>query len=163
MFKHLLVPTDGSPLSCDAVDHAIAFACDAGARITFFHAEQRLPALYVDMGAIGDPHMLHRFHDGEDSIAHQILGDAERRAKTAGVECASFTLACDEASEAIVEAVRRRQCDLIFMASHGHRGIGALLLGSETQKVLAHTRIPVLVYRCPDSPNEPARHEPSRT
>lgn len=151
MFKHLLVPTDGSPLSCDAVDHAIAFARDAGARITFFHAEQRLPALYVDMGAIGDPQMLHRFHQGEDSIAQKILVDAERRAEAAGVDCTTLTMSCDEPSEAIVEAVRRQGCDLIFMASHGHKGIGALLLGSETQNVLAHTRIPVLVYRRPDS------------
>ncbi|SDH99665.1 universal stress protein [Propionivibrio dicarboxylicus] len=150
MFKHLLVPTDGSPLSCDAVEHAIAFAHDADARITFFHAEQRLPALYVDMGAIGDPQMLHRFHQGEDSIAQEILGDAERRATAAGVACASLTMTCDAPSEAIVEAVQRQGCDLIFMASHGHRGIGALLLGSETQNVLAHSRIPVLVYRRPD-------------
>ena len=147
MFKHILVPTDGSPLSQEAVERAIAFAREASARITFFHAEQRFPAMCVDMGAISDPRMPHRFHEMEDSIAHEILGDAERLARAASVENSSLTLASEEPYEAIIEAANRQGCDLIFMASHGHRGIGALLLGSETNKVLTHARIPVLVYR----------------
>ena len=147
MFKHILVPTDGSQLSCDAVKRAISFARDAGARITFFHAEQRLPGLCVDMGAMSDPRMPRRFHQIENSIARELLDEAERLARLAGVECSSLALSSEEPYEAIIAAANRNGCDLIFMASHGHRGIGALLLGSETHKVLTHTGIPVLVYR----------------
>ena len=147
MFKHLLVPTDGSPLSQEAVERAVSFAREAGARITFFHAEQRFPSMYVDMGAIFDPHMPQRFHEAENVVAAEILARAERVAHAAGVECDTLALASDEPYEAIIEAASRQECDLIFMASHGHRGVGALLLGSETHKVLTHTRIPVLVHR----------------
>lgn len=149
MFKHILVPIDGSPLSQEALARAISFAREAGARITFFHAEQRLPATFMDMGAIFDAQMPSRFHALEKSIADEMLGAAESFARTAGVECSSLVLASDEPYEAIIEAARRVGCDLIFMASHGHRGVGALLLGSETQKVLTHTKIPVLVHRTP--------------
>lgn len=147
MFKHLLVPTDGSPLSQETVERAVSFAREAGARITFFHAEQRFPSMYVDMGAIFDPHMPQRFHEAENVVAAEILSRAERVAQAAGVECDTLALASDAPHEAIIEAADQRACDLIFMASHGHRGVGALLLGSETHKVLTHTRIPVLVHR----------------
>lgn len=147
MFKHLLVPTDGSSLSQEVVIRAVSFAKEAGARITFFCAEQDFPAMYYGVGAIFDEHTPAKFHEEVDSVAHNILDAAKKLAQTAGVECSKVTLISAEPYEAIIEAADRNGCDLIFMASHGRRGIGALLLGSETNKVLTHTKIPVLVYR----------------
>lgn len=147
MFKHILVPTDGSPLSMDTVIRAISFAKEAGARITFFCAEQDFPAMYFGEGAIFDAHTPARFHEEVDSVAHDILDAAENQAQSAGVECSKATLTSAEPYEAIIEAANRYDCDLIFMASHGRKGVKAFLLGSETNKVLTHSKIPVLVYR----------------
>lgn len=147
MFKHLLVPTDGSELSLACVERAIAFAREAGAKITFFCAEQSFPSMYYGMGAIFDPQLASRFHAEVDSVAQDILAAAGQAATAAGVTCDLLSLACAEPYEAIIAAANRNGCDLIFMASHGRRGIGALLLGSETQKVLAYSKIPVLVHR----------------
>ncbi len=147
MFKKILVPTDGSPLSQEAVNRAISFASGAGAHITFFNAEQRFPVMYYGMGAIFDSHTPTRFHEEVDSVAHDIVDAAEKLALEAGVQCSTLVLESEEPYEGIIEAADRNGCDLIFMASHGHKGVGALLLGSETHKVLTHTRIPVLVHR----------------
>lgn len=147
MFKNILVPTDGSPLSQEAVIRAVSFAKETGARITFFCAEQAFPTMYYGVGAIFDVNTPAIFREEVDSIAHDILDAAEKMAQTVGVECSKVTLTTAEPYEAIIEAANRNGCDLIFMASHGRKGIGALLLGSETNKVLAHTKIPVLVYR----------------
>lgn len=141
MFKHILVPTDGSQLSREAIDRAIAFARETGARMTFVCAEREFPTMYFDEQAPS------RFREQVDSAAHDILDAAGELARAAGVEYTTLALTNDEPYRAIIEAADRNACDLIFMASHGRRGISALLLGSETQKVLAHTRIPVLVYR----------------
>ena len=147
MFKHLLVPTDGSELSRVTVARAISFASETGARITFFHAEHRFPTMYVGVGAIFDPHAPTRFHEAEEGVARDILDACVQLATAAGVECDTVALASDEPYEAIIAAAQQTGCDLIFMASHGHRGVKGLLLGSETQKVLTHCGIPVLVYR----------------
>lgn len=141
MFKHILVPTDGTRLSLEAAGRAVAFAGETGARITFLYAERAFPTMYFDEQAP------QKFHEQADSMAREILAVAERLAREAGVECATLALTNDEPYKAIIEGANRNGCDLIFMASHGRRGISALLLGSETQKVLTHTKIPVLVYR----------------
>jgi nucleotide-binding universal stress UspA family protein len=147
MFKHILVPTDGSQLSQEAIVRAISFAKEAGARITFFCAEQSFPTMYFGIGAIFDAHSPRDFHEKVDSAAHDVLDAAEKLAQVTGVECTKLVLSSNEPYEAIIEAANRNACDLIFMASHGRRGINALLLGSETNKVLTHSTIPVLVYR----------------
>ncbi|MBN8443692.1 MAG: universal stress protein [Thauera sp.] len=147
MFRHLLVPTDGSQLSRDTAARAVAFARETGARITFFCAEKAFPTMYVGTGAIFDAQAPAHFHAAEDAVAHDILRACEELAMQAGVECSTRALASDEPYEAIIAAAEEAGCDLIFMASHGRRGIKALLLGSETQKVLTHSSIPVLVYR----------------
>lgn len=147
MFKNILVPTDGSALSQEAVTRAISFAREAGAHITFFCAEQRFPVMYYGMGAIFDSHTPTRFHEEVDSVAHDIVDAAEKLALEAGVQCSKLVLQSEEPYEGIIEAAERTACDLIFMASHGRRGVGGLLIGSETQKVLTHSRIPVLVHR----------------
>ena len=147
MFKHLLVPTDGSELSTACIERAVSYARDGGARITFVCAEPAFPAMYFGEGAIFDAHTPARYHEEVDSVAHAILDAAERQAQAAGVDCAKQTIVSSEPYEAIIAAAEQNGCDLIFMASHGRRGVRALLLGSETQKVLTHSRIPVLIYR----------------
>ncbi len=147
MFKHLLVPTDGSPLSQDAVARAVSSAKETGARITFFYAEPDAPAAYVGMGALGDPHLEQEVHARLDAAAHDILNAAQQQAQAAEVESQQLVLVGDRPAALIIQAAESKGCDLIFMASHGRRGVTALLLGSETNKVLTHSKIPVLVYR----------------
>lgn len=150
MFKHLLVPTDDSELSDDTVQKAVDFAADAGAKITFFHAKSPIPAgIYSEAalpeGAITNaPEAYARAADAE---AAKLLGGCEDRAKPAGVAYESRIAVTREPYEAIIAAAKDAGCDLIFMASHGRRGVAGLLIGSETQKVLTYSKIPVLVCR----------------
>lgn len=147
MFKHLLVPTDGSELSDGAVERAVAFAREAGARITFFYAKPDFPVSFYGEGALVDPMTPERFAEMAEMQAQEILAKSVRESKASGVECDTITEVSDTPYEAIIKAADERGCDLIFMASHGRRGLTGLLLGSETQKVLTHSDIPVLVYR----------------
>ena len=147
MFKHILVPTDGSELSQDTVRRAVSFAREAGARITAFYAKPEFPVTYYGEGVLIDTTSPDRFAELAESQAQEILGFVENLCKDAGVECNKLSLTSDIPYEAIIDAATQSGCDLIFMASHGHRGLSALLLGSETNKVLTHSKIPVLVYR----------------
>lgn len=147
MFRHILVPTDGSQLSTETVKRAVAFAREGGARITFFFAKPDYPVTFYGEGALIDPATPERFAEMADKQAAEILGACEKLARDAGVECKSVSLTSDVPYEAIIEACNSSGCDLIFMASHGRRGISGLVLGSETQKVLTHCTVPVLVYR----------------
>lgn len=144
MFKHLLVPTDGSALSQNTVARAVAYAQETGAQITFFYAEPEAPAAYSGMGVVSSPKQVRERLDG---AAQEILSAAEKVAREADVPCQGLVLVGDRPYELIIQAAESKGCDLIFMASHGRRGVAALLLGSETQKVLTHSTIPVLVYR----------------
>lgn len=147
MFKHILVPTDGSDLSTGTAARAISFAREAGARITFFFAKPDYPVAFYGEGALIDPTTPEKFSEMADQQATEILTRCEAMAKEAGVQSASTSSVNDVPYEAIISAAESTGCDLIFMASHGRRGISGLLLGSETQKVLTHSKIPVLVYR----------------
>ena len=118
MFKHILVPTDGSALSTDTVKKAVDFAREIGAKVTFFYAKPDYPVAFYGEGALIDPTTPEKFAEMADKQAGEIL-----------------------------DAAAASGCDLIFMASHGRRGLSGLLLGSETQKVLTHSKVPVLVYR----------------
>lgn len=147
MFKRLLVPTDGSELSQDTVVRAVGFAQEAGAHIVFFYAEPEAPAVYAGLGAITGNHLPPDLKQKLDSAARDILEAAAAVARQAGVPFDAVKKVGNHPSELIIEAARENLCDLIFMASHGRRGVSALLLGSETNKVLTHSKIPVLVYR----------------
>ncbi len=147
MFKHILVPTDGSQLSLDTVKQAIAFAKETGARITFFFSKPDYPVAFYGEGALIDPTTPEKFAEMADRQAQEILSRCAQLATAAGVEVRTESRVSDVAYEAIIEAATDGGCDLIFMASHGRRGISGLLLGSETQKVLTHSKIPVLVCR----------------
>ncbi|WP_332671255.1 universal stress protein [Aromatoleum sp.] len=147
MFKHILVPTDGSPLSEGTVSRAVSFAKDAGARITFFYAQPDFPMPIYGEGALIDPTTPEQFSKSAEAEARKILNSAKSEADAAGVAADTDTVVNEVPYEAVIDAAERHGCDLIFMASHGRRGIAGLLLGSETQKVLTHSKVPVLVYR----------------
>ena len=147
MFKHILVPSDGSQLSSDTVKRAIAFARETRAQVTFFFAKPDYPVAFYGEGALIDPTTPDKFAEMADQQAREILAAHEAAAKAEGVASASMSSVSDTPYEAIIAAAEEAGADLIFMASHGRRGISGLLLGSETQKVLTHSKIPVLVYR----------------
>lgn len=147
MFKHILVPTDGSALSGDTVRKAVDFARETGARVTFFYAKPDYPVAFYGEGALIDPTTPEKFAEMAEKQAQEILAAAQAQADRAGVGCATASATSDVPYQAIIEAAERNGCDLIFMASHGRRGLSGLLLGSETQKVLTHSKVPVLVYR----------------
>lgn len=147
MFKHILVPTDGSELSRATAKRAISFAKEAGARVTVFFAKPEYPIAYFGEGALIDPTTPEKFAELANEQAAEYLGEVQRECQALGVTCATTSATSDIPYEAIIEAAETAGCDLIFMASHGRRGISGLLLGSETNKVLTHSKIPVLVYR----------------
>ncbi|WP_153111091.1 universal stress protein [Propionivibrio limicola] len=145
MFKHVLVPTDGSPLSEAAVRAAVSFAKEAGAAITAVHVMKEYPESYASEGLVFDA--TGRFAQLAEEEAQEILGFVERLCTEAGVACTKVVHAPGAVYEAIIATAAENGCDLIFMASHGRHGVHALLLGSETTKVLTHSKVPVLVYR----------------
>lgn len=147
MFKHILVPTDGSELSNATVQRAVTFAGEIGAKITFFFAKPDYPIAFYGEGALIDPTTPEKFAEMADAQAQTILTAARQSAQDAGIACDTASTVNDITYTAIIDAATQAGCDLIFMASHGRRGISGLLLGSETQKVLTHSKIPVLVWR----------------
>ncbi|MBS3917174.1 MAG: universal stress protein [Sulfuritalea sp.] len=147
MFKHILVPTDGSALSTDTARKAVDFARETGAKITFFYSKPDYPVAFYGEGALIDPTTPEKFAAMADKQAQEILAAAQKLAADAGVPCDGAASTSDVPYEAIISTATGKGCDLIFMASHGRRGLSGLLLGSETQKVLTHSKVPVLVYR----------------
>ena len=150
MYKHILLPTDGSELSGRAVESGIALAKALGAKVTAFFAKPSVSLgeyLELSQKAATATTQIEEREAQLDRAASRILHDVEQRARDAGVECAALRAESDHPARAIIEAAHTSGCDLIFMASHGRRGIDGLLLGSETSKVLAHSKIPVLVCR----------------
>lgn len=143
MYKHLLVPLDASGLATEIVSQAVPFAAVLGARITFFTAQADFGS--TDQGALQRTVAPDRYSDNLAGEARGILQKAAAAAKAAGVDCHVITRTSDRPAEVILEVAQAEACDLIFMASHGRKGIRGLLEGSQTQKVLASTRIPVLV------------------
>jgi nucleotide-binding universal stress UspA family protein len=145
VFNHILLPTDGSPLAEPAVEASIQLARQTGARLTAVHVMSDLHMFTYEPGVTESVHEQIRMD--RERHSKQVLGTVELRAAQAGVPCDTVLLTSDHPHEAIIEAARARQCDLIAMASHGRKGIKGLLLGSVTQKVLTHSAIPVMVFR----------------
>jgi nucleotide-binding universal stress UspA family protein/hemerythrin-like domain-containing protein len=143
MYKHLLVPIDGTPLAGRTVEQAVAYARAGGARLTFMHAR-------ADLGARGEGALLHAmspeaFAEAAAGNARAIVAKAEASARAADVPCASCVITSDRPHDAILEAAREAGCDMVIMASHGRRGLKGALLGSVTRKVLERATLPVLV------------------
>lgn len=147
MFKHIFLPTDGSDLSFKTAQEAVAFAKEINAKLTIFFAQPEYPAAYFGESALADPAAPEHFTELTNQKAERYLADIEKVAKDAGVECKTISAVSDAPYRAIIDNATKENCDLIFMASHGRRGLAGLLLGSETKRVIDNSQIPVLVYR----------------
>jgi nucleotide-binding universal stress UspA family protein len=147
MYKHIMIPTDGSELSDKAIDAGVEFAKEVHARVTGFTAvpEYQMPSEVELMSRHGIS--FEQYERDARRQAEAALQKIADRARAAGVEYDAEFVQCDHPHKAIVRAAQKHGCDLIFMASHGRHGISALLHGSQTQGVLAYSKIPTLVYR----------------
>jgi nucleotide-binding universal stress UspA family protein len=145
MFKHILLPTDGSALAAPMIKQTMAFARDVKARVTVMHVQSEFHVFTIQPEMLADTREQYR----RDSAAQaqRFLDQAVQEAKEMGVACDTLLVEHEQPYEAIVEAAKDHGCDIICMASHGRRGVKGLLLGSETQKVLVNSDVPVLVFR----------------
>jgi nucleotide-binding universal stress UspA family protein len=145
MFKHLLIPTDGSDLSRKAMLYAIQLAKESAAKVTALNVTQPYQAMSMDavLVSMGQD----EYEDGAKRLSERALEQVKIAADAARVPCDTISEVHDQPYRAIIDAAHEKSCDLIVMASHGRRGLSALLLGSETAKVLTHSTVPVLVYR----------------
>jgi len=145
MYKHILIPTDGSPLSDMAVRQGIALAKSIAAKVTSITVTPTFHTFAVEPMMISDTPA--QYEKDSAAWAAKCLGAVAAVAGAAGVACKTVHAIHDHPYESIIETAKREGCDLIFMASHGRKGVAALVLGSETTKVLTHSKIPVLVCR----------------
>jgi len=143
MYKNILIATDGSDLGSNAVRHGVALAKTLSAKVTALNVSE--PFHWFDPNMVVDAQAAYR--EGAKQAAAKVLGSVADAAKAAGVDCETVHVEDMLPYEGIIETAKSRSCDLIVMASHGRRGISAVVLGSETVKVLTHSKIPVLVYR----------------
>ncbi|HEY6281472.1 MAG TPA: universal stress protein [Burkholderiales bacterium] len=145
MYKHILIPTDGSDLSKKAIKQGAAFAKSLRAKVTAVTVTPTFHSIAAEPLMVTDTEQEYR----KDSAARakKLLDVAKSAARAAGIRFEGVHAVNDQPFAAIISTARRKGCDLIFMASHGRKGISALILGSETTKVLTHTKIPVLVCR----------------
>ena len=144
MYKRIFVPTDGSEITAKAVDAAVALAKMSGASITTLCVKEPFPYSAISEMQPVPPQ---EFYDAQERIAAERVKLVMATASAAGVPCKGSTVEALHPWEAILELAKTEDCDLIVMASHGRRGMAALLIGSETNKVLTHSRLPVLVVK----------------
>jgi nucleotide-binding universal stress UspA family protein len=147
MFKHILIPTDGSDLSKKAIKKGIEFAKKIKARVTTIHVVPEFKIIADESFVSLTPEAKRRFEEESLRRARKMLDLIVQQAKAQGVRCAAVAEANDLPYQQIIATAKSSKCDLILMASHGRRGIASVLLGSETAKVLTHSTIPVLVVR----------------
>ncbi len=145
MFKHILIPTDGSDLSRKAMLYGVQLAKEAGARVTALTLAEpyRVASMDAVLVSVGED----EYEEESRRVSDLALEQVKIAADAAGVSCDAIREVHDQPYRAIIDVAHAKECDLIVMASHGRRGMSALLLGSETVKVLTHSTIPVLVYR----------------
>jgi nucleotide-binding universal stress UspA family protein len=146
MYKHILIPTDGSALSEMAIRHGIALARAIRAKVTALAVSPSFP-LEVDPLMVGYTPSPGQYARDTEARAEKYLAVARVEAGIAGVPCETVHATQDHVYEAIIDTASKKGCDLILMASHGRKGISAFVIGSETYKVLSHSKIPVLVCR----------------
>ena len=145
MFKHILIPTDGSELSANAIDNGIKFAKEVGAAVTGLNVVPNLHMLDYQLQILEETRQ--SLNEATKARAVAILDVLAKAAKAVEVDCKTEVVVSDQPYKAIIETAEKRGCDLILMASHGRRGVGGVILGSVTHKVLTHSDIPVLVLR----------------
>jgi nucleotide-binding universal stress UspA family protein len=144
MFKRILVPTDGSDITAKAVQTAAGLARQSGGELFTISVKEPFPYSAISEMQPVPPQ---EFYDAQERIAAQRVQSVLEAASAAGISCHGHAVEALHPWEAIVEHAKTQNCDLIVMASHGRRGLAALMLGSETQRVLVHTELPVLVVR----------------
>ena len=144
MFKRILISTDGSDISQKATESAIALARATGAALYAISVKEPFPYSAISEMQPVPPQ---EFFDAQERIASERVKAVVSAAGAAGIQCHAHTVEALHPWEAILDHAKTQNCDLVVMASHGRRGLSALLLGSETQKVLTHSTIPVLVIK----------------
>jgi len=147
MYHRILVPTDGSALSKKAIKGAVELAAAVGAEVVALNVVPRYPMSYFEGGITIAPAEVARVERSWAEQGQALADDVSKAAAKAGVRAKAVTIRSDLVAEAILAAARKHKCDLVVMASHGRKGLKRLLLGSETQHVLTHGNIPVLVLR----------------
>jgi nucleotide-binding universal stress UspA family protein len=147
MHRHILIPTDGSELSQNAIDYGMALAKSVNAKVTVLTVSTPFHTFAVEPGLVTDTP--EQYEKRMATLAGKYLNVAKEAALAAGVSCETMHVEHDQPYLAIIETAARQSCDLIVMASHGRRGISAIVLGSQTVKVLTHSTMPVLVVRAP--------------
>ena len=145
MYKHILVPVDGSKLSDRAIKEAVGLAGGTGAKVTLFHVVPVYTGAYYAENAV----MMEQYNSAEFAAVSAVQAQKvlERAARLARITVTTLHAISDLPYDAIVKQAAKGKHDLIVMASHGRRGVAGFLLGSETQKVLTHSKVPVLVVR----------------
>ena len=147
MFKHILIPTDGSEVAAKAIHAGVALAKEMGAKVTGYCAQEPVPIHIYGEGYVADKRLIAEFERRAGEFASRCVGAVAVAAKAAGVPFEPLIARSPVPYKGIIDAAKKQKCDAIFIASHGHRGLARLLLGSVTQEVLTHSRIPVLVFR----------------
>lgn len=147
MYRRILVATDGSPLSERAVQHALALADLTGAEVVALRVVPRYPVTYYEGGIALTAEEVRAIEKQWQDEARATVNAVKAAGQAKQVKVKPLTVKSDLVAEAILGAAKRHHCDLIVMASHGRRGLKRLLLGSETQQVLTHAHLPVLVLR----------------
>ena len=145
MFQHILLPTDGSELAQKAIGYGVTFAKEQGAKVTAIIVSRPFHLMTLEPGMLTDTPAVYAKHVAERT--KKYLDAVVAAAKAAGVACDTVSLEHEHPYQGIIETAQNKGCDLIIMASHGRGGMSAVVLGSQTVKVLTHSKIPVLVYR----------------
>ena len=147
MYKRILIATDGSPLSQKAVESGLSLAGLTGASVVALKVVPRYPRSYFEGGLPVDAADIKRIEKQWADAAQELVDKVKVQGTDEGVTVKTVVTKSDLIAEAVIAAAKKHKCDLIVMASHGRKGIKRLLLGSETQHVLTHSHIPVLVLR----------------
>ncbi len=147
MYKRILIATDGSELSDKAVESGLSLAALTGATVIALKVVPRYPRSYFEGGLPVDASDIRRIEKQWSDAAQAMVDAIKDKGETQGLTVKAIVAKSDLVAEAVIAAAKKHECDLIVMASHGRKGIKRLLLGSETQHVLTHSHIPVLVLR----------------
>ena len=147
MFKHILIPTDGSAVADKALKAGIALARETGARVTGFYAMDPIPTHLYGEGYVANKTMVAEFEKRNRTYARKQVAKLAREAHKAGVKFDALVETSRTPYEGIIAAAKKKDCDLVLMASNGRRGLSRLTLGSVTDKVIQLSKVPVLVYR----------------
>jgi nucleotide-binding universal stress UspA family protein len=145
LYKNILIPSDGSELATIAVKHGVDFAKEIGAKVTGVTVTEPFHVLSLAPSQL--EYTRAEYKKDAEARAEKVLSSISAAANSVGVSCETLHVEHEHPYRAIIDTAASKGCDLILMASHGRRGVAAVVLGSETVKVLTHSKVPVLVYR----------------